>query len=169
MNRISFSLRWFLLVGATWLVGCEKETFDVTETGIDYPSPEEIAAVDCPNLMLNVGDACGIGGEAGMVSSECECINSDSADLISMELINDMATEIVVTIESDPPFLAGPTYVVVPPAGASVSYYLPEGTTEFSLAAYFPCFDIGVADVVESYSNASSVAGVTVEIHVDCP
>ncbi|MDA9019030.1 hypothetical protein N9I61_00765 [Flavobacteriales bacterium] len=169
MNRISFSLRWFLLVGATWLVGCEKETFDVTETEIDYPSPEEIAAVDCPNLMLNVGDACGIGGEAGMVSSECDCINSDSADLISMELINDMATEIVVTVESDPPFLAGPTYVVVPPAGASVSYYLPEGTTAFSLAAYFPCFDIGVAEVVELYSNASSVAGVTVELHVDCP
>ena len=70
MNRISFSLRCFLLVGANWLLGCEKETFDVTETEINYPSPEEIASVDCPNLMLNVGDACGLDGEAGMVSSE---------------------------------------------------------------------------------------------------
>jgi hypothetical protein len=169
MNRISFSLRCFLLVGATWLLGCEKESFDVIETEIDYPSPEEIASVDCPNLMLNVGDACGIDGEGGMVSSECECINSDSADLIAMEFINEMTTEIVVTVESDPPFLAGQTYVVVPPAGASVSYYLPEGTTAFSLAAYFACSGIGVADVMESYSNASSVDGAIVELHVDCP
>ncbi len=34
------------MVGATWLVGCEKETFDVTETEIDYTSPVEIEAVD---------------------------------------------------------------------------------------------------------------------------
>lgn len=169
MRTFPFRSVGLLFLSAVCFVACEKETFDVITTEVETPSPEEISAVDCPNLMLNVGDACGIGGEAGMVSSECECINSDSADLISMELINDMATEIVVTVESDPPFLAGLTYVVVPPAGASVSYYLPEGTTEFSLAAYFPCFDIGVADVVESYSNASSVAGAIVELHVDCP
>jgi hypothetical protein len=169
MRTFPFLSVGLLFLSAVCFVACEKETFDVITTEVEAPSPEEIAAVDCPNLMLDVGDACGLDGEAGMVSAECECINSDSADLIAMELINDMATEIVVTVESDPPFLAGPTYVVVPPAGASVSYYLPEGTTAFSLAAYFPCSDIGVADVVESYSNASSVEGAIVELHVDCP
>ena len=169
MRTFSISSVGMLLLSAVCLVACEKETFDVITIEVETPSPEEIASVDCPNLMLNVGDACGLDGEAGLVSSECECINSDSADLIAMEFINDMATEIVVTVEIDPPFLAGPTYVVVPPAGASVSYYLPEGTTEFSLAAYFVCSDIGIADVMESYSNASSVEGAIVELHVDCP
>lgn len=169
MPRFALIFRCFLFASATWFMGCEKETFDVTVTEFDVPSPEVIASVDCPGLMLDVGDACELNGGEGMVSAECECITSDSGDLIALEFINDSSFELVATVETEPPFLAGLTYVVIPPYGTTVSYYLPDGITAFSSAAFFVCSTSGILNDVASYSNTSSVEGAIVQLHVGCP
>lgn len=168
MIRFSATLICFLIACSACLFGCKKETFDDTVTEIETPSPESIASVDCPTLMLNAGEACDLEGEEGMVSPDCECITQDSVDLITLEIINNFANEVMVTVETDPPFLAGPTYVFVPASGITVSYYLPEGTNEFTSSAYFACPNSGVTHDVEFYSNSPSVDGAIVQVYVDC-
>ena len=118
--------------------------------------------------MLNAGEACDLEGEEGMVSPDCECITQDSVDLITLEIINNFANEVMVTVETAPPFLAGPTYVVVPASGITLSYYLPDGTNEFTSSAYFACPNSGVTHDVEFYSNSPSVDGAIVQVYVDC-
>ena len=66
MIRFSLQLICFLLACSVCLFGCKKETFDDTVTEIEIPSPESIASVDCPNLMLNAGEVCDVNGEEGM-------------------------------------------------------------------------------------------------------
>lgn len=117
MRTFSSPSLGMLFLSAVCFVACEKETFDVITMEVEPPSPDAIAAVDCPALMLNVGDACELNSTEGVVSSECECVTSDSAELIVMEFINDFSEELVLTVETDPSFLAGSTYVVVPPLG----------------------------------------------------
>ena len=168
MTRFSPQLICFLLACSACLFGCKKETIDETVTEIEIPSPESIASVDCPTLMLNAGDTCELSGEQGMVSSDCECITLDSVDLITLNFNNNFAAEMVVTVETDPPFLAGPTDVVVPASGTSVSYYLPDGTNEFTSSAYYACPNSGVSYDIELYSNSNSVDGAMVQIYVDC-
>jgi hypothetical protein len=87
--------------------------------------------------------------------------------MISLEFINNFAAEMVVTVETQPSFLAGPTYVVVPASGITVSYYLPDGTNEFTSSAYFACPNSGVTYDIEVHSNSPSVDGAIVQIHVD--
>jgi hypothetical protein len=169
MRTLSSPLIFILFVSAACFLGCEKETFDVTITDVETPGPEAISAVDCPALMLNVGDVCELNGQEGMVSAGCACVTPDSGDLISIEFINDLGTEIIVTVETDPLFLAGSTYVVVPASGTSVSYFLPDGTMEFSCATYFPCSNIGVATDIALYSSPFSVEGANVQLDVGCP
>jgi hypothetical protein len=168
MIKFSPTLICFLLACAACLFGCKKETFDDTVTEIEIPSPESIASVDCPTLMLNAGEACDLDGEEGMVSPDCECITLDSVDFIALEFINNLAAEMVVTVETQPSFLAGPTYVVVPVSGIVVSYYLPDGTNEFTSSAYFACPNSGVTHDVGFYSNSPSVDGAIVQVYVDC-
>ncbi len=168
MIRFSATLICFLIACSACLFGCKKETFDDTVTEIETPSPESIASVDCPTLMLNAGEACDFEGEEGMVSPDCECITQDSVDLMTLEIINNFANEVMVTVETAPPFLAGPTYVVVPASGITVSYYLPDGTNEFTSSAYFACPNSGVTHDVEFYSNSPSVDGAIVQVYVDC-
>lgn len=168
MIRFSATLICFLIACSACLFGCKKETFDDTVTEIETPSPESIASVDCPTLMLNAGEACDLEGEEGMVSPDCECITQDSVDLMTLEIINNFANEVMVTVETAPPFLAGPTYVVVPASGITVSYYLPDGTNEFTSSAYFACPNSGVTHDVEFYSNSPSVDGAIVQVYVDC-
>jgi hypothetical protein len=168
MIRFSLQLICFLLACSVCLFGCKKETFDDTVTEIEIPSPESIASVDCPNLMLNAGEACNVNGEEGMVSPDCECITLGSVDLIALEFINNFATEMVVTVETQPSYLAGPTYVVVPASGITVSYCLPDGTNEFTSSAYFACPNSGVTYDIEVHSNSPSVDGAIVQVHVDC-
>ena len=168
MIRFCLQLICFLLACSACLFGCKKETFDDTVTEIETPSPESIASVDCPTLMLNAGEACDLDGVEGMVSPDCECVTMDSVDLIALEFINNFAAEVVVTVETDPPFLAGPTYVVVPASGITVSYYLPDGTNEFTSSAYFACPNSGVTYDIEVHSNPPSVDGAIFQVHVDC-
>ena len=61
------------------LFGCKKEPFDVTTTEVQVPSVDEIAAVDCPEFMLDIGEPCEIGEQSGVVTIECECIEADAA------------------------------------------------------------------------------------------
>lgn len=150
------------------LYGCGKEVIDVTITEVDVPSPEAIAAVDCPEFMLDMGDSCMIENQEGLVSIDCECLHPDSADVIELEFIHDVGVEIVVTVETEPAFLAGKTYVIVPVGGIIMPYYVPVGTTLISAEAYFVCPDVGVSAESASYSNSPSVDGALVQLHVDC-
>lgn len=150
------------------LCGCGKEVIDVTITEVDMPSPEAAAAVDCPEFMLDIGDACEFENQVGLVSIDCECLHPDSADVIELEFINDVGVEVVVTVETEPAFLAGKTYVIVSEGGITMPYYLPVGTTLISAEAFFVCSDFGVSVESASYSNSPSVDGALVQLHVDC-
>ena len=57
------------------------------------PSVDEIAAVDCPEFMLDIGEPCAIGDQAGIVTIECECIEADAVEVVSVEFINDTGNE----------------------------------------------------------------------------
>jgi hypothetical protein len=85
---------------AVALFGCKKEVFDVTTTTVEFPNSAAISAVDCPEFMLNVGDACTVGSQTGLVSVECECLDPNSIEAITLEFSNELGTELVVTVET---------------------------------------------------------------------
>lgn len=141
----------------------------MTTSEVQVPTIEEIAAVDCPEFMLDIGEPCAIGDQSGVVTIECECIEADAVEVVSVEFINDTGGDVVVTVETSPAFLAGSTYAVVPAVGITLSYHIPVGTNVFSLGAYYACADVGVASDSASLTSPSSVGGSLVQVHVDCP
>ncbi len=141
----------------------------MTTTEVQVPSVDEIAAVDCPEFMLDIGEPCAIGDQVGIVTIECECIEADAVEVVSVEFINDTGNEVVVTVETSPAFLAGSTYAVVPAAGITLLYFVPVGTDVFSLGAYYACADVGVASELASLTSPPSVGGSLLQVHVDCP
>ena len=141
----------------------------MTTTEVQVPSVDQIAAVDCPEFMLDIGEPCTIGDQTGIVTIECECIEADAVEVVSVEFINDIGSEMVVTVETSPAFLAGKTYAVVPAAGIILPYHVPAGTTVFSLGAYYACADVGVASESASLTSPPSVGGSLLQVHVDCP
>lgn len=169
MYKITFPFICVLCSSLTLIYGCKKEVFDYTVTEVAFPTPDEIGAVDCPGLMLNIGDACSVFNQQGMVSVDCECIDPNTVDVVELNFINDIGVAVVVTVETTPSFLAGKTYVAVPVEGITLPYYLPLGTESLSAEAYFACTDLGVASQSAEYTNAPSVDGIQVELHVDCP
>ena len=169
MNKSSFRFIGAFSAALVALCGCKKEAFDVTTTNMVLPNSGAISAVDCPEFMLNIGDACTVGGQSGLVSVDCECLDPNSMDVIALEFVNEVSKELVVTVETVPAFEAGKTYVVVPLEGITLPYYLPLGTTSFSASAFYACTDFGVASASADYSNTPSVEGALVQLHVDCP
>lgn len=141
----------------------------MTTTEVQVPSVDEIAAVDCPEFMLDIGEPCAIGDQTGIVTIDCECIEADAVEVVSVEFINDTGNEVVVTVETSPAFLAGSTYAVVPVAGITLLYHVPVGTDVFSLGAYHACADVGVASESASLTSSPSVGGSLLQVHVDCP
>lgn len=169
MDKVKGLVIWACVASAVWLVGCDKEAFDVTVTDLEIPSPGEIASVDCPEFMLDIGDSCTIENQTGLVSTDCECLDSNAVEAVELKFVNDIGAEVVVTLETEPAFLAGKTYVLVPVEGVSKSYYFPLGTTNLAVFAFFACADFGVSEEVVDHSNSPSVGGATVQVNVDCP
>lgn len=169
MNQFQCIAIWACLASAAWLVGCNKEVIDVTVTELEIPTPEEIASVDCPEFMLDMGDPCTIEDQAGLLSTDCECLDPSSVEVVVLDFVNDIGTDVVVTVETEPAFWAGKTYVVVPVEGVAKPYYFPLGTSVLSVSAFFACADFGVSDELVDHSNSPSIGGSTVQLHVDCP
>lgn len=169
MEKSFAGLMCTVCVVSILLFGCKKEVFDVTTTEVQVPSVDEIAAVDCPEFMLDIGEPCTIGDQMGIVTIDCECIEADAVEVVSVEFINDTGGDVVVTVETSPAFLAGSTYAVVPAVGITLSYHIPVGTNVFSLGVYYACADVGVASESASLTSPSSVGGSLVQVHVDCP
>lgn len=157
---------------ALFLAACAKEEWDVT-TSETTTTTVSNSDPDCPDLQLNVGDTCFVaspaGTEPGGVAEDCTCVPYTAGETIHLQFVNlTAADEIVVTVETSPPFLLGATYLELGPEGAVLPYMLPTGSTAATVTAFVPCADIGVVESSLVIADFQSAIGDTLSLDVDC-
>jgi hypothetical protein len=108
------------------------------------------------------------GTEPGGVAEDCTCVPYVTGESFWVEFVNMTAANVVVTVETSPPFLLGSTYVELDPAGAVLPYMLPLGTVEASVQAFLACPDIGVVESSIFIADFQVVIGDTLSLDVDC-
>lgn len=160
-----------LAVIALFLTACAKEEWDLT-TSETTTTTVPTSDLDCPDLQLNFGDTCFVessaGTEPGGVAEDCTCVPDTAGETFWVEFVNMTAADVVVTVETSPPFLLGSTYVELAPVGAVLPYMLPLGTVEASVQAFLACPDIGVVESSIFIADFQVVIGDTLSLDVDC-
>lgn len=154
------------------LSACKKEEVDVTTSETTTSGPVVVSDPDCPGLALNFGDTCFVespsGTEPGGVAEDCTCVPYASGETLYLSFVNLTAEDVVLTIETSPPFLLGSTYVELGPAGAVVPYMLPLGSAEATVTAFLACADIGVVESSLFIADFPGAIGDTLSLDVDC-
>ena len=168
LRTFSIHLAAFCLL----LSACTKDELDLTTSEMTTSGPAVVSGPDCPDLELNYGDTCFVesttGTEQGGVAEDCTCVPYATGESFWVEFVNMTAADVVVTVETSPPFLLGSTYVELAPEGAVFPYMLPLGTVEASVQAFLACPDIGVVESSIFIADFQVVIGDTLSLDVDC-
>tara|TARA_B100000768_G_scaffold180185_1_gene199517 strand:- start:1304 stop:1834 length:531 start_codon:yes stop_codon:yes gene_type:complete len=162
-----------ILTSLTALFACTKTNYEDIQIVQELTDPEIVYLMDCEELEQNIGDTCHVesnqfGYVMGFVTDECECDAETNGEQITIAFESDLWWSSLVSVQTSPMFIAGPTSFEIGPGLTLKQFLFEEGTTECAISISHTCGPSGLLFLPEIILTGTPINGVVGPLEIDC-